>query len=235
VRHHDHTSKAVKVGTNIVGYFLGAIPLAATVFVSAIVLCGAGCATTKKLSFRSYCPSLDAGDYYFPKGALDPSRPKVDGVLRDWYSRYLRAMMEPSVSCGSRGDGFAYRFLWLRSFHHPIAVRIEKNGPSAILSAVELDGTGGHAPGAIVKRTQRALSPAEENSFLEKLKLANFWEMRRDQDRFGSDGAQWILEGVDSGQYQVVQRWSPGPGAYSDVCLLLLDFAGIRIPRTELY
>ena len=101
------------------------------------------------------------GDYYFPKGALDPSRSKIDGLTRDWYSQFLRAMLEPSLSCGQGSDGFAYRFLWLRSAHHPIAVRVEGSGSSLTLSAVELDGTGGHAPGEIVKRVQRALSPAE--------------------------------------------------------------------------
>lgn len=234
VRHHNFIAGRMRIDANAGRYSLMGIRSAAVILASAILLGGASCAT-KKLSFRPECPSLDAGDYYFPKGALDPSGSKVDGILRDWYSKYLRTMMEPSLSCGPRGDGFAYRFLWLRSFHHPIAVCIEKDGPSVTLSAVELDGTGGRAPGEIVKRTQRALSLAEHNRFLAKLNQVGFWEMRRDQDRFGEDGAEWILEGIDNGRYQVVQRWSPGPGAYSDVCIVLLDLAGFKIPVTELY
>lgn len=234
MRHHDLVSRNTRTNTIASGYSLIGIRVTATILASAILLCSGSCAT-KKLSFRPECPSLDAGDYYFPEGALDSSRPKVDRILRDWYSKYLRAMQEPSLSCGPRADGEAYRFLWLRSFHHPIAVRIEKVGSLATLSAVELDGTGGHAPGTTVKRTRRDLSAAEESKLVAKLDQARFWEMRRDQDRFGSDGAQWILEGVDNGQYQVVQRWSPGPGAYSDVCILLLDFAGFRIPPAEFY
>ena len=101
----------------------------------------------EELVVRPECPSLDAEDYYFPKGALDPSRSKVDGITRDWYSKYLRAMMEPSLSCGQGPDGFAYRFLWLRSSHHPIAVRVEKDGSSVTLNAVELDGTGEQCAG----------------------------------------------------------------------------------------
>jgi hypothetical protein len=234
VRHHDPVSGHVWIDTTAGGYSSSAIPVATIILASAILLSSAGCAA-KKLSFRPECPSLDAGDYYFPKGALDSSRPKIDGLLRGWYSKYLRAMGEPSLSCGPRADGYAYRFLWLRSFHHPIAVRLEKVGPLITLDAVELDGTGGHAPGKIVKRTQRALSPDEESKFVAKLDQVGFWEMRRDQDRFGSDGAQWILEGVDNGQYQVVQRWSPGPGAYREACILLLDLAGFKIPPAEFY
>jgi hypothetical protein len=224
----------MRIDTTAGGYSLIGIRITTTVLASALLLWSGSCAT-KKLSFRPECPSLDAGDYYFPKGALDPSRPKIDSLLRDWYSKYLQAMLEPSLSCGPRADGFAYRFLWLRSFHHPIAVRLEKVGPLATLSAVELDGTGGRGPGKIAKQTQRALSPAEQDKFVARLNQVGFWEMRRDQDRFGSEGAQWILEGIDNGQYQVVQRWSPGTGAYSDVCILLLDLAGFRIPATEFY
>jgi hypothetical protein len=144
-------------------------------------------------------------------------------------------MLEPSLSCGQRTDGFAYRLLWLRSFHHPISVRIEKNGSTVTLNAVELDGAGGHAPGEIVKRIQRALSPTEQNKFLTKLSRIGFWEMKTNQDRLGLEGAQWILEGTENGRYQVVDRWSPGPGAYRDVCLLLLEFTGIAIPPLDYY
>jgi hypothetical protein len=210
------------------------IPIRAVILVSAILLGGWSC-STEKPSLRSECPSIDAEDYYFPKEVLDPSRTKIDGVLRDWYSKYLAAMLEPSLSCGERMDGFAYRFLWLRSFHHPICVRIEKNGASVTLNAVELDDTGGHAPGKIVKRVQRALSPAEQEKFTTRLNRIGFWELRTDQKRLGLDGAQWILEGVENGRYHVVDRWSPGPGAYSDVCRILLEFAGFAIPSLDLY
>lgn len=211
-------------------------PIPAVVLVCAILLGGWGCSTkTEPLAVRSECPSLDAGDYYFPKGALDPSRPKIDGLTRDWYSQFLRAMLEPSLSCGQGSGGFAYRFLWLRGAHHPIAVRVEGSGSSLALSAVELDGAGGHAPGEIVKRVQRALSPAEQSKFRTRLSRVGFWEMPKNQDRFGLDGAQWILEGAEDSQYQVLERWSPGSGAYRDLCLLLIEFTGIAIPPLDYY
>jgi hypothetical protein len=210
------------------------IPIPIIILVSAILLGGWGCAA-KTPAIRPECPSLDAGDYYFPKRAIDPSRPKIDGLLCDWYSRYLRAMLEPSLSCGARPEGFAYRFLWLRSFHHPVAIRVEKSGPSVTMSAVELDGTGGNAPGGIVKSGQRELSSAEQGEFLVKLSRVDFWNLRKKEDRFGLDGAQWILEGAENGQYRVVERWSPESGPYHDVCVLLLGFAGIKIAPLDFY
>ncbi|MCL5279893.1 MAG: hypothetical protein M1376_08320 [Planctomycetes bacterium] len=210
------------------------IPNTIIILVSVILLGGWGCAT-KTPALRPECPSLDADDYYFPQGALDPARPKIDGFLRNWYSKYLRAMLEPSLSCGARPEGFAYRFLWLRSFHHPIAMRVEKNGPSVMFNAVELDGTGGNAPGGIVKSVQRELSSAEQSEFLAKLARVDFWELGKNESRFGLDGAQWLLEGAENGQYRVVERWSPNPGPYRDVCLLLLEFTGIKIPPLDFY
>ncbi len=210
------------------------IPIPIIILVCVILLGGWGCAT-KTPALRPECPSLDADDYYFAKGALDPGRPKIDGLLRNWYSKYLRAMLEPSLSCGTRPDGYAYRFLWLRSFHHPIAMRIEKNGPAVTFNAVELDGTGGNAPGGIVKSVQRELSSAEQSEFLAKLARVDFWNLRKNEARFGVDGAQWLLEGAENGQYRVVERWSPPPGPYRDVCLLLLEFTGIKIPPLDFY
>jgi hypothetical protein len=208
----------------------------AVVLVCAILFGGWGCSTkTKPLAVRPECPTLDAPDYYFPKGALDPSRPKIDKLTGDFYSQFLRAMLEPSLSCSQGSDGFAYRFLWLRGLHHPIAVRIEGSRSSLTLNAVELDGAGGHAPGEVVKRIQRELSPAERDKFLTRLSRVGFWEMPKNQDRFGVNGAQWILEGAEDGRYQVLERWSPGPGPYRDLGLFLIDLTGIFIPPLDYY
>jgi hypothetical protein len=233
-RRHDDAANTAPIDPAAGGSSSRRVSITAVLLVGAALVCGWSC-STREPAVRSECPSLDARDYYFPEGALHPSRSKVDGILRDWYSKYLRAMLEPSLSCGERRDGFAYRFLWLRSFHHPISVRIEKSGSSVSLNAVEIDGTGGRAPGGIVKWTQRTLSPAEQDRFLTKLKQVGFWEMRKNQDRFGMEGAQWIVEGAENGQYRVVDRWSPGPGAYRDLCAILLDLAGVTIPPVEFY
>lgn len=234
MQRHNDTSNTTRIDTIIGGRPSRRIPVQAAILVSAILLCGWSCAT-KKSSFRLACPSLDAGDYYFPKGILDPHRPKIDEMIRNWYSKHLRAMQEPSLSCGERTVEFTYRFLWLRTFHHPISVRIEKEGSSVTLSAVELDGAGGYAPGGIAKRVHRALSSAEQEKLLTKLNRIGFWEMRTNQNQFGPEGAQWVLEGAANGQYHLVDRWSPGFGAYHEVCLLFLELAGLAVPPANVY
>jgi hypothetical protein len=114
-------------------------------------------------------------------------------------------------------------------------VRVEKNGSSVTLTAVELAGTGGQAPGEVIKRIDRALLPAEQDKLLARLNGVEFGEIGKDQNRFGMDGAQWILEGAEDGRYHVVDRWSPGPGPYRDICLVFLGLAGLAIPKAEMY
>jgi hypothetical protein len=236
VQSHDDVSNLVRINTAPGACAWVRSPVITVIWMGALLLGGGGCATEKRLAVRPECPSLDAEDYYFPMGALDPSRAKIDAISRDWYSKYLRAMMEPSLSCGRSPDGFAYRFLWLRVSHHPIAVRVEKDGAVVTLSAVELNGTGGTAPGGIVNRLQRALSPAEQGQFLARLRPVGFWEMKKNVDRFGSmEGAQWVLEGAEDGRYRVIERWSPQSGAYREFCLLLIEFTGIKIPMLKDY
>jgi hypothetical protein len=235
VQCHHNLSRTTRIDTTAGRALSTGILIAGAILIGALLLGGGGCAKEKKLSSRPECPSLDAEDYYFAKSAFDSSNAKMDKISRDWYSKYLQAMLEPSLSCGTGTGEYAYRFLWLRIAHHPIAVRIESMGNSVTLSAVELDGTGAHDPDQILRRIQRTLSPADENKFRKKLSQLDFWEVRKDQGRFGFEGAQWVLEGVENGRYRVMEKWSPNPGAYRDVCFLLIQFAGFAIPPLEVY
>jgi hypothetical protein len=81
---------------------------------------------------------------YFPPGALDPDSPRSDNFRNHWYSQQLEAMAEPVLKPG--GDSKVYRFAWLRSFHHPVAIRVVDGDAHCTLHAIELDGAGGYAP-----------------------------------------------------------------------------------------
>src|SRR5262245_8575536 len=118
---------------------------------------------------RADCSTLDAAEFFFPMRVLGERLPHFDedAFHRTWYSTHLRAMAEPSLSCGD-SSGESYRFLWLRTFGRPIAVRVETGKPST-LTAVELDGAGGYQPGKISRRVQRQLSADEWKAFSDAL------------------------------------------------------------------
>lgn len=176
-------------------------------------------------------PSLAHSEtIYFPKGS------------EGWYSQHLTAMQEPSLFQNSTNQVIEqYRFLWLRTFHKPIAVRIWKDGTGISLRVVRLSGKGGYDPGKIEYDTTTILTDEQWKKFLGLLQKSAFWDMpSKKVDEAGYDGAQWVLEGQASGKYHVVDRWSPSDGNrhlenYVACCRYLLSLAKQEIPKNEDY
>ncbi len=106
-------------------------------------------------------------------------------------------MHEPSlVELSKDTSRQSYRFLWLRTFHHPVSARLEvaKDGTARLFVKV-LSGQGGYDPGhAIINRNIR-VSKDSVGHFLDLLQEADFWNTPTEQpesSEIGVDGAQWI-------------------------------------------
>ncbi len=63
---------------------------------------------------------------YFPSDALNGYEP-TDDLIGNSYGKRLKAMKEESLLKSANENTEIYRFFWLRTFHHPIFVRIEKS------------------------------------------------------------------------------------------------------------
>jgi hypothetical protein len=135
-------------------------------------------------------------------------------------------MSEPSLSC-QQPPGDVYRFLWLRTWGAPIAVRIERTADIATLTAVQLDGSGGYHPGQVARNVQRTLTSTEWTAIKQALSAAAFWTMPSRFTEEKHDGARWIVEGRSGARYHLTDRWSPETGAYRELCLLLVRLAGL--------
>jgi hypothetical protein len=168
---------------------------------------------------RLDCRDSSAKHFFFPTGYPG------DG----WYPEHLRAMSEPSLSCG-QPEGEVYRFLWLRTWGRPVAVRITKDRRNATIAAVELDGAGGYEPGKVRRRTRRKLTDLEWKAISEGITALTFWSMPTETEESGADGAQWVLEGRNGSRYHVVDRWTPKSGAYRELCLQMLRLSGFLDP-----
>jgi hypothetical protein len=177
---------------------------------------------------------------YFPESVF--CRQKESAPCERWYAKHLRAMAEPSLWSTSK-DPFvqSYRFLWLRSFHHPVSVRLEvaKDGSAKLILKV-LSGAGGYAPGHIIEDRILHISQESVSHFLALLDKAEFWdsptEEQENADVVSLDGAQWILEGAKDGRYHVLDRWSPENGPYREAALFLALTLGRLDPRySEVY
>lgn len=162
-------------------------------------------------------------------------------ILEEWemgrYSAHLSAAGEPSLlevvnQEASRLN--VYRFTWLRSFEKPVVIRIEQaKGGALLMTASRLSGMGGYVPGSIETRIVRSLSQNEANQFRRALSAANGLRLKAVSCRWGYDGAQWILEGVDRGRYRYVERWTPDRGTVRALGLVMLSFTGWEIDPVD--
>jgi hypothetical protein len=181
--------------------------------------------------------TMSAQDSYFPNGALS-DYDRVDAGRARWYSCQLRALDEPSLLAEAKNPSTqSYRFLWLRTFHHPVAVRLDimLDGTSKLTVKIA-SGAGGYEPGKLIKNTSRSVTREETDKFLEEVKEVGFWELPSYEKTSGCDGAQWIIEGAKDGKYHVVDRWTPSTGPVHSLGIgLALTVAQLKIPNDELY
>ena len=172
-----------------------------------------------------------ADTVYFPKGA------------ENWYPKHLEAMKEPSLFEQSTNTAVEqYRFLWLRTFHKPIAVRVRKDSAGITLRVVRLSGAGGYNPGKIERDETFALSTKQWDDFVKLLAKASFWDVPSDEKQSGNDGAQWVLEGQEAGKYHHVDRWTPSMNRekrklknFESCCRYLLKLSKEKIPKDDDY
>jgi hypothetical protein len=176
-----------------------------------------------------------AAQQYFPPGVLDSTAAS--------YSRDLKALHEPSLWELSQRDpkAEAYRFLWLRSSHHPVAVRlVVKPSGSGWIHTRMTSGKGGYQPGRIIRYGVSWLTKRKTQSFLTALQSADFWKLPtlagEKMDAGAGYGSQWIVEGVKGGQYQIIDRFSPDTAdPVRTIGSLALKLGRFRIRSGEVY
>jgi hypothetical protein len=150
-------------------------------------------------------------------------------------------MREP-ILCSER-QGERYRFLWLRSFHPPIAIRVEHESGQTTMVAKRLRVEGDDSDGVVDKDTAFALTTEEWAILQDLLSRAQIWEAPtewpRDPNVESLDGAQWVFEAATPTKYHLLDRWSaasdPRDVAFTRMCLFLLDISGLKPPDAQIY
>ena len=172
---------------------------------------------------------------YFPAHSFSENE-WLDTAKTGWYSEQLRALQEPSLlDIAQNKSAQSYRFLWLRSFDHPIAIRLDiRADGSGELSTKIASGSGGYRPGHLTENLSRPLLRQQVQTVATRINSMQFWSLGLD-DKAGDDGAQWIIEGVKDGKYHLVDRWSPKDGQVRELGLMLLDMANLKIPAKDVY
>jgi hypothetical protein len=184
----------------------------------------------------------DSATIYFPFPEYSESQVKenkrsLDSFVFAWYSKMLFSMHEP-VLYSYRGENEIYRFTLLRSFDHPISVRLQKAGDSIKLFSKVTSGAGGYEPGQIIWDTMFNIRPTQMDTLNSLVNKADFWNIPTEVNDGGLDGAEWILEAVDKNKYHWISRWSPSADrhlSFKTVCDYLLNISKAPVISNRIY
>jgi hypothetical protein len=178
------------------------------------------------------CSSRSNRVGYIPDRIFSNDQKENDQHVK-WYVDHLTSLQEPSLyELSNDSHVHSYRFLWLRTFDHPIALRLSLNQDgSAIMNIKVTNGLGGYEPGQLTESKKVSITKQQVADFLTLLDYANFWYLASTDERRGLDGATWILEGVKAGEYHVVIKWSPNKGAFRDAALLLVKQSNLTVDK----
>jgi hypothetical protein len=155
--------------------------------------------------------SLPAQTNYFPPKTFGDD-PRLDHFVYGWYSQQLKALDETSLFELSKNPAVgSYRFLWLRTFHHPVAVRVDvlADGTATLRTKIA-SGAGGYDPGKLISNETRLLTKEETRKVVARVNASDFWRLPSyDRTRTGDDGSEWIFEVADQGRYHLRKRLDP--------------------------
>lgn len=175
-----------------------------------------------------------------PSGILS-SRPSLDSFVVAWYSQQLSALREGRIITGTVDTlPEAYRFVWLRSFHHPVAIRVYSSKTGAVAVTSEGAGAGGYAPGSVTRRDSAVLSKQEWLALRDLIERERFWDRPAvDTSHLGLDGAEWVVEGRRDRRYTLVSRWSPkntdATAFMHTLGIAFLRIGHVVVPPAEVY
>jgi hypothetical protein len=175
---------------------------------------------------------------FFPAGVFAPDEVNEDSIRSQWYSEQLTALKEPSLF-ESKQDGTvqSYRFLWLRTFNHPVAVRvlIHSDGSGTLVTKMA-DGRGGYEPGNLIVAKIEPLPVDRVKRFSEEAQRLGYWTLPGREIKVGLDGSQWVIEGVRGGTYHLVDRWSPENGPVRKLGLYFIrELSGSYLKDEKIY
>lgn len=174
--------------------------------------------------------TIRAQEDYFPPNLWRSD--SFNKFIVDWYSEYLTVLNEPSFwKLSQINSEETYRFLWLRTFHEPVSIRLEIiTNQSAKIVVKQSNGLGGYEPGKLVLNDTIMISPKELNHFYTLIDTSNFWNLpvNPDPNWIGEDGSQWIIEGIKNNNYHLVDMWSPYDSAFRTLGLYLIELSKLK-------
>jgi hypothetical protein len=165
---------------------------------------------------------------YFPPKTFQSG---AGDFMVQWYSGVLYGLGEQPL-WPADPKLVTYRFVWMRSFHDQVSITM----------TVQPEGNGKlrlqiyrRASQQLESRTQ-SLSKEQVGQVISLIDKSNFWNLTTEgEGPQGTDGAEWVLEGVRNGKYHIVTRWDASRSDYGKALLELLRLSKYNPPENEIY
>ncbi|WP_417602383.1 hypothetical protein [Owenweeksia hongkongensis] len=176
-----------------------------TLTVILLSICLASCSNLKLSSVAENT----LPDYYFPLEPFQDTSFPGSTQSNIYYAQYLRAFEEESLYKQS-GEIIIYRFTWLRTFHHPVMVRVENINDKLRVYWKVMDGMGGYGTDTLLQNERSGISFQNWNELDSLIDETDFWNLPQGERKPpNTDGSNWLLEGYRNGNYHLVDRHSP--------------------------
>lgn len=166
-----------------------------------------------------------------------------DDFATDYWRTYLGEQLvgfaEPSLhELGRDPECVTARFLWLRTFHAPVCVRLELAPETTLIAKTASTKSGFERPREVSVRT-RIVTHSQAEYAADAVRAALLTAHPRDRRRVTVDGASWVLEHVRHGVYRVAELNSPrqgdAQGAFRAAAWHLIELAGADLVEGPVY
>lgn len=160
----------------------------------------------------------------------------TDLELNTYYSDILTKFQEP-VLCDLKEGTEIYRLTWLRTFHHPIVIRLKKKGSEFRIYWKVGNGLAGFDEvKRVIKKGSRNINQSDFTELITKFDQIDFWNRINYRDIPQNDGSTFLLEASNTSNYNaLIYSGDLRHTEYMNVCKMLIDFTRLRIKKNEFY
>lgn len=160
---------------------------------------------------------------------------EIGKITAEWLEVQLRDLKEDCLyNNKTKPNATIYRFTWLRSFHHPIVIRIEKTANEILLYWKVGKGAGGYEPEGLKKSGKKKLSLKEWTEFESLVKGSDFDNLPNEKYIPMTDGSTWTLERKTLDTFKAHHSNWPNK-EIKEACLYLLSLTKIKVKEDEKY
>jgi hypothetical protein len=166
-------------------------------------------------------------DDYFPAGVFS-DREDENRYWASSFSLALAAFDEPPLFSRKPDKEIeCYRFLWTRSFHNPVVLRVDVKGEDDANLTIKVGELApwSHKIRKLTRNEKKRLGKDAVESLKAAVRRTNFFELPPYEKVEGLDGSYWTIEALVAGRYHVVTRWSPEKGPVREIGMMLIEYA----------